>query len=253
MRRHRRRAHLTYSRSLVTRTIYQGNQQGFGGARTNGALRPAISAGARAAPKGAGPGSAILLTSWPASGINRCSLAVTIVIWWAASPSAIFCEVCRLPLHMTGLLRKLLLGVKRQSVRPRPLNSSASSPNGLPEDRRAARRYPLRLPASLSFTYSRLPESVCTNDINQHGLSLHSSYPIPVGASIDIVVHMPTSILCPEQRRVHYRASVVRVEEDVVQERFRIAAVIKNCEVLPAVRKLHGTGRGSWYCELSRQ
>lgn len=106
------------------------------------------------------------------------------------------------------------------------------------EERRVVQRYPGPLPATMSAGLSSFPEPVTMRDLNEKGLYLYSSTAFPRGATVEIVVELPTELSAYGKRRVHYTASVVRVEENVGEGKYGIAAVIKKCEVLPPREEL---------------
>ncbi len=102
-----------------------------------------------------------------------------------------------------------------------------------PEERRVVQRYPGPLPATMSAGLSSFPEAVTMRDLNEKGLYVYSATAFPRGATVEVVIELPAQLSAYGKRRVHYTASVVRVEENVGEGKYGIAAIIKKCEVLP--------------------
>jgi hypothetical protein len=101
------------------------------------------------------------------------------------------------------------------------------------EERRTIQRYAGPIPATVSAGLSSFPESVTMRDLNEKGIYLYSAAAFPRGATLEVVTELPLELSVYGKRRVHYTASVVRVEENVEAGKYGIAAVIKKCEVLP--------------------
>ncbi len=113
-----------------------------------------------------------------------------------------------------------------------PQLSEAETPE-VNAERRVVQRYPGPLPATMSAGLSSFPESVTMRDLNEKGLYVYSSTAFPRGATVEVVTELPSALSAYGKRRVHYTASVVRVEENVGEGTYGIAAIIKKCEVLP--------------------
>ncbi len=133
--------------------------------------------------------------------------------------------------EILGKFWKILRNADSQEEQ-RPQQDEAGS-GAANQERRVVQRYPGPLPATMSAGLSSFPESVTMRDLNEKGLYVYSSTAFPRGATVEVVVELPSQLSAYGKRRVHYTASVVRVEENVADGKYGIAAIIKKCEVLP--------------------
>jgi hypothetical protein len=137
---------------------------------------------------------------------------------------------------MAGMLRSLWKIIRNsdsvEQVEP-ALDEATRVTN---EERRAVQRYAGPVPATVSAGLSSFPESATMRDLNEKGLYIYSTVAFPRGATLEVVTELPSELSLYGKRRVHYTASVVRVEENVGEGKYGIAAVIKKCEVLPPRR-----------------
>lgn len=104
--------------------------------------------------------------------------------------------------------------------------SDASDRQNRPK--RLSPRYAGPFPASVYDGVRALPDDVVVRDINERGLYFWSHNRPAIGAGLAVIMEPPPQMTQFEQRRVLYRASVVRVE-DAPENRFGIAAIIKSC------------------------
>jgi hypothetical protein len=127
-----------------------------------------------------------------------------------------------------GLLRKLFSSSKEKEGDERSIPHPG---HALQRERRTNERKTLRLPAEMGFGVSGIPENVYVRDFSDQGIYLLTQYPLDRGAEIDIYMNVPDAT-SGSDRRVHYIASVKRVDEFRGDGVFGIAAVIRRCQVL---------------------
>lgn len=125
-----------------------------------------------------------------------------------------------------GLLRKLFSSNNTEEESPSPQPSRA-----LQRERRTNERKTVRLPAEMGFGVSGIPENVYVRDFSDQGMYLLSKYPLGRGTEIDVYMNIPDASTNSE-RRVHYIATVKRVDEFRGEGVYGVAAVIRRCEVL---------------------
>src|ERR1051326_8846541 len=95
-----------------------------------------------------------------------------------------------------------------------------------PEKRRA-RRYPMKLPATVEVKNGSVREVPCeTRDVSQSGMFLYTDSDVHEGSEIEIVAMLPPEITRSESAWVCCHARVVRVEEPNGEQPQGIAAVI---------------------------
>jgi len=125
-----------------------------------------------------------------------------------------------------GLLKKLFSSGKNgESVAPQPNRA-------LQRERRTNERKTVRLPAEMGFGVSGIPEAVYVRDFSDQGIYLLTKYQLGRGAEIDVYMNVPEGPAGSE-RRVHYIATVKRVDEFRSEGVYGLAAIIRRCEVLP--------------------
>jgi len=127
-----------------------------------------------------------------------------------------------------GLLRKLFSSNKEKQGDESPI---PHPDHALQRERRTNERQTVRLPAEMGFGVSGIPENVYVRDFSDQGIYLLTQYPLDRGAEIDIYMNVPDAT-SGSDRRVHYIASVKRVDEFRGDGVFGIAAVIRRCQVL---------------------
>ena len=102
-----------------------------------------------------------------------------------------------------------------------------------PEKRRA-RRYPMKLPATVQVKNGSVRDVPCeTRDVSQSGMFLYTDSEVHEGSEIEIVAMLPPELV-PQSTGawVCCHARVVRVEDDPNSGR-GIAAVIERFGVVP--------------------
>ncbi len=102
------------------------------------------------------------------------------------------------------------------------------------QEKRAARRFPLRIPVTVargeSFSQT---EPAQLRDVSARGICLYLDPPMAEGASISFTLTLPPEITLTESIRVQCKGRVVRVEDASDQGKMAVAAVIEEYEFLP--------------------
>jgi hypothetical protein len=126
-----------------------------------------------------------------------------------------------------GLLNKLFSFNRNAEEDHSPL----SNRDAQQRERRTNERKAVRLPAEMGFGVSGIAENVYVRDFSDQGMYLLTKYPLGQGSEIDVYMNVPEGT--SRERRVHYVASVKRVDEFRSEGVYGIAAVIRRCEVVP--------------------
>ena len=132
-----------------------------------------------------------------------------------------------------GLFRKLFSSEKKDEVDFPPSPAAA-------RERRMKERKNIRIPAEMGFGISGIPEEVYVRDFNDQGIYLLTNYPLSRGSEIDVYMNIPDA--SGAERRVHYVATVKRIDEFRGEGVYGVAAVIRRCELMkqepqPAAQK----------------
>jgi hypothetical protein len=123
-----------------------------------------------------------------------------------------------------GLLKKLFSSKEEErSLQPN---------RALQRERRTNERKTVRMPAEMGFGVSGIPENVYVRDFSDQGIYLLTKYHLGYGSEIDVYMNAPEGPNGSD-KRVHYVATVKRVDEFRSEGVFGVAAVIRRCEVLP--------------------
>jgi PilZ domain len=102
------------------------------------------------------------------------------------------------------------------------------------QERRAARRFALRIPVAISRTEgSGHDESAQIRDVSARGVCLYLDSPIEQGAPIGFTLTLPPEITLTESIRVQCKGRVVRTENSSDAGKMAVAAVIEEYEFLP--------------------
>lgn len=101
------------------------------------------------------------------------------------------------------------------------------------QNKRATRRFALRLPVTVTYTENGSQEkSAQTRDVSARGISFYLDSTIQAGAAIEFTLTLPPEITLTESIRVRCRGKVVRVDEGAGDGRVAVAAVIDEYEFL---------------------
>jgi hypothetical protein len=102
------------------------------------------------------------------------------------------------------------------------------------QEKRAARRFALRIPVSVSRGENTSPsESAQLRDVSARGICLYLDSPMAQGSPIGFTLTLPPEITLTESIRVHCKGKVVRVENPNQDGKMAVAAVIEEYEFLP--------------------
>jgi hypothetical protein len=100
------------------------------------------------------------------------------------------------------------------------------------QDKRATRRFALRLPVSVRYGESEHEQSAQTRDVSARGICFYVDSAITAGSPIDFTLTLPPEITLTESIRVRCKGRVVRVEGGAASK-MAVAAVIDEYEFLP--------------------
>jgi hypothetical protein len=102
------------------------------------------------------------------------------------------------------------------------------------QEKRAARRFALRIPVSVArgdnFENS---EAAQLRDVSARGISLYLDSSIAAGAALTFTLTLPPEITLTESIRVQCKGHVVRVEDQGPNGKMAVAAVIEEYEFVP--------------------
>jgi hypothetical protein len=102
------------------------------------------------------------------------------------------------------------------------------------QEKRAARRFALRLPVSVSRGETFSPnESAQIRDVSARGICLYLDSSIESGSPLGFTLTLPPEITLTESIRVQCKGHVVRVEQSGPEGKMAVAAVIEEYEFLP--------------------
>src|SRR5438093_2906763 len=101
------------------------------------------------------------------------------------------------------------------------------------QEKRATRRFALRLPVSVSYGDNGANESSAqTRDVSARGICFYLDAAIAAGSSIEFTLILPPEITLTESIRVRCKGKVVRVDEGSTNGKVAVAAVIDEYEFL---------------------
>jgi hypothetical protein len=102
------------------------------------------------------------------------------------------------------------------------------------QEKRAARRFALRIPVAVARDgNSNHEESAQIRDVSARGISLYLESPIAQGSPIGFTLTLPPEITLTESIRVQCKGRVVRIEDGTADGKMAVAAVIEEYEFLP--------------------
>ena len=101
------------------------------------------------------------------------------------------------------------------------------------QEKRAARRFALRIPVNVTRGESASQGEVAQiRDVSARGISLYLDSTIAPGSPIGFTLTLPPEITLTESIRVQCKGRVVRVEEGASDGKLAVAAVIEEYEFL---------------------
>ena len=99
-------------------------------------------------------------------------------------------------------------------------------------NKRATRRFALRLPVSVRYGENEPEQAAQTRDVSARGICFYVDSVIQAGSAIDFTLTLPPEITLTESIRVRCKGRVVRVEGGSPANKIAVAAVIDEYEFL---------------------
>ena len=101
------------------------------------------------------------------------------------------------------------------------------------DEKRATRRFALRLPLSVNYTQEASPqEAAQTRDVSARGISFYVDSAVEAGSAIEFTLTLPPEITLTESIQVRCKGRVVRVDGTTPAGKMAVAAVIDEYEFL---------------------
>jgi PilZ domain-containing protein len=101
------------------------------------------------------------------------------------------------------------------------------------QEKRATRRFALRLPVSVSYEADGAQEKAAqTRDVSARGICFYVDSAIAAGSAIEFTLTLPPEITLTESIRVRCKGKVVRVDGSAADGKVAVAAVIDEYEFL---------------------
>lgn len=101
------------------------------------------------------------------------------------------------------------------------------------DEKRATRRFALRLPVSVSPIGEGLASLTAqTRDVSARGICFYLDTPMSTGSAIEFTLTLPPEITLTESIRVRCKGKVVRVDDGLVDAKVPVAAIIDEYEFL---------------------
>jgi len=102
------------------------------------------------------------------------------------------------------------------------------------EEKRAARRFPLRVPVTVEHGENAPQSQVAQiRDVSARGICFYLDSAVAQGTAIGFTLTLPPEITLTESIRVQCKGRVVRVEDGRADGKLAVAAVIEQYEFLP--------------------
>jgi len=100
------------------------------------------------------------------------------------------------------------------------------------KEKRATRRFPLRLPVTVRYGETAEEREAQTRDVSARGICFYVDTAIQAGSTIDFTLTLPPEITLTESIKVRCKGRVVRVEAGGSAGKLAVAAVIDEYEFL---------------------
>ena len=100
------------------------------------------------------------------------------------------------------------------------------------KNKRATRRFALRLPVSVRYGEGGEEHTAQTRDVSARGICFFVDSAIQAGSPIDFTLTLPPEITLTESIRVRCKGRVVRIEGGAPPGKMAVAAVIDEYEFL---------------------
>lgn len=134
--------------------------------------------------------------------------------------------------RLPAITATLQNGLDRPTPKRHPYNALADEPISTPE-KRATRRFALRLPVSLGYPEDEADARAAqTRDVSARGICFYVDSNISVGANIEFTFTLPPEITLTESIRIRCKGRVVRVDDGNPDRKVAVAAVIDEYEFL---------------------
>jgi hypothetical protein len=105
--------------------------------------------------------------------------------------------------------------------------------SGSTPEKRATRRFALRLPVTLGYSENEVEvRAAQTRDVSARGICFYVDSNISVGANIEFTFTLPPEITLTESIRVRCKGRVVRVDNGNPDRKVAVAALIDEYEFL---------------------
>ena len=106
------------------------------------------------------------------------------------------------------------------------------------QDKRATRRFSLRLPIDVSYQDGASHQrNAITRDVSARGICFYVDSPIGEGSEIEFTLTLPPEITLTESIHVRCKGKVVRADQADEKGQLSVAAVIDEYEFLPQPHK----------------
>jgi hypothetical protein len=103
----------------------------------------------------------------------------------------------------------------------------------VPSDRRAMRRFDMRLPASIRLAGDPAGEfHTETQNVSARGVFFYLDRTVAAGSRVEVTMTFPPHVTLTDSVRVRFVARVIRVETPLPSSRIGVAAVIEEYEFL---------------------
>jgi hypothetical protein len=113
--------------------------------------------------------------------------------------------------------------------------SMAETQQDQDHNKRATRRFSLRLPVSVRYGENEQAHEAQTRDVSARGICFYIDSAIQAGSPIDFTLTLPPEITLTESIRVRCKGRVVRVEGGSPSQKMAVAAVIDEYDFLADV------------------
>jgi hypothetical protein len=98
-------------------------------------------------------------------------------------------------------------------------------------DKRAIRRFALELPVTVTAASGeQIQATAKTKDVSSQGICFYCDAAMEFDSAIEFTLTLPAEVTMTEPISVHCRGKVVRVQSEVPEGRFAIAAAIDSYE-----------------------
>jgi PilZ domain len=99
------------------------------------------------------------------------------------------------------------------------------------QERRAMRRFDMRLPAIVRLEGSREFHTE-TQNVSARGVFFYLDHPLASGTKVEVTLTFPPHVTLTDAVRVRFAARVIRVENPLPSARIGVAAMIEDYEFL---------------------